>query len=112
MKQLPAGWTVQDVMEIPQVQEAISKAKHSAHEVCGLWHEPGTSYMSGSAGAMKYWVFKNDKREEGSKQPTHRLCVSRQLPRNDGDNRQANPREVLAGNPHRSAPYNQEPSAF
>ena len=81
MKRLPQGWTVEDVLQIPEVQEVITKAKHSAHEVCGLWHEPGTSYMSGSAGAMKYWVFKNDNREEGSRQPTHRLCVSRQKPK-------------------------------
>jgi hypothetical protein len=83
MKKLPQGWTIEDVLEIPEIQEVITKARHSAHEVCGLWHEPGTTYMSGSAGAMKYWVFRNDKREEGSKQPTHRLCVSRQKPRQE-----------------------------
>ena len=70
-------------MEIPEVKEILSKVKHSAHEVCGLWHDPGTSYMSGSAGALKYWVFKNNNREEGSRQPTHKLCVSRQLPQKE-----------------------------
>ena len=115
-EQLPAGWTEADVLALPLVQNAIDKAHCRAHEVCGLWHESGKNYMSGSAGPLKYWVFKNTGREPGSKQPTHRLCVSRQLPKEGSDKKQTPAREGLLrgsdNSPQRRAPYNEDDVPF
>ena len=80
---LPPGFTLDQILNLPEVAEVVEKARNGNHEVCGLWLNKEKGYMAGSAGKQRYWVFKNDRKEEGSQQPDYRLCVSRQLPRED-----------------------------
>lgn len=80
---LPQGWTLEQLLELPEIKEKIEKARNSTHEVCGLWLNQERGFMAGSSGKLRYWVFKNDRKEPGSSQPDYRLCVSRQLPRDD-----------------------------
>ena len=125
---LPAGFTLEQILALPEVAEAVEKARNGAHEVCGLWLND-RGYMAGSSGKLRYWVFKNDRKPEGSSQPDYRLCVSRQLPKDHegssqnsfspnkragGDPRQTAPRQAPQQQqpqqgyqqPHKPAPYN------
>ncbi|MAH47733.1 hypothetical protein CMI37_18070 [Candidatus Pacearchaeota archaeon] len=111
-KQLPAGWSTDDVLALPEVQEAIEKAKHQAHEVCGLWLDSGKGYMSGMQGKMKYWVFKNKTKEQGSNQPDYHLCVSKlpkkpAQPAQPAQSRYSSPMQVADSQAR--APYNDVP---
>ena len=52
----------------------------------GLWtpkEKGGKVVMSGSAGMVKYIVFKNDRYEEGSNMPKYNLCLAQVEKRND-----------------------------
>ena len=52
----------------------------------GLWtpmEKGGKVVMSGSAGMVKYIIFKNDRYEEGSNMPKYNLCMAQAEKRND-----------------------------
>ena len=118
---LPQGWTLEQLLELPEIKDKIEKARNSTSEVCGLWLNQERGYMAGSSGKLRYWVFKNDRKEPGSSQPDYRLCVSRQLPRDDqrshslpphpsgqggADRHQQQIPQAAARPPQQRAPYN------
>ena len=48
-------------------------------EIAALWIQEGkdgTKYMSGTLGNAKVFLFKNARKEPGSKQPDYRLCLA------------------------------------
>jgi hypothetical protein len=56
-------------------------------EITGLWKgqtKTGEPYYSGMMGKVKFFIFKNTKKQEGDNQPDLRLCIDEAKKRKEG----------------------------
>jgi hypothetical protein len=56
--------------------------------ITGLWlneTKSGKTYFSGYFGNAKVLIFKNTKKEKGSKQPDYNMCITKKKKKEDGD---------------------------
>jgi len=55
--------------------------------ITGLWineTKDGKKYFSGNLGTVNVLIFKNEKKEAGSKQPDYNMCIAERKKKDDG----------------------------